>query len=339
LAKETYRVQWDDRIGRRLKLRDLHILMMVVRSRTMARAAQQLAVSQPVVSKTISDLEHTLGVPLLDRSRNGVEPTLYGQALLKHGIAVFDELRQSIQEIEFLTDPTVGELRIGCTDATAAGLLPILISRLHRRYPRLAFHAVQAPSGVALYRELRERNVELILGRTTIPLAETDLNAELLIDEPLVVVAGRQSRWLRRRKIELSDLINEPWILPPADTAAGAIVRETFQAGGLDPPRAAVLCTSLRMHDILLGSGPYIAMWPASVVQFGARNLSAEVLPVKLPAVRMPLGVITLKGRTISPLAKLFIDCAQKLAEPLANGMAHGRNKKTATRTTRSRLR
>jgi DNA-binding transcriptional LysR family regulator len=137
-------VKWTDRIGRRLKLRDLHVLMMVVRAGTMARAAQQLAVSQPVVSKTISDLEHTLGVTLLDRGRNGVEPTLYGRALLKHGVAVFDELRQSVEEIEFLADPTAGELRIGCTDAMAAGLLPVVFGRLHRRHPRLAFHAIQA---------------------------------------------------------------------------------------------------------------------------------------------------------------------------------------------------
>jgi len=332
-------VQWVDRIGRRLKLRDLHILMMVVRSGTMARAAQRLAVSQPVVSKTISDLEHTLGVPLLDRSRNGVEPTLYGQALLKHGIAVFDELRQSVQEIEFLNDPTVGELRIGCTDATAAGLLPIIISRLHRRYPRLAFHAVQASGGAALYRELRERNVELILGRTTMPFAETDLSAELLMDEPLVVVAGRQSQWLRRRKIELADLINEPWILPAPDTAANAIVGETFQACGLDLPRAAVRCTSLQMHNALLGSGAYIAMWPASVVRFGAGNLSVKVLPVTLPAAPRPVGIVTLKRRTISPLARLFIDHARKVAKPLARGMAQGQDKTTATPRTRSRVR
>jgi DNA-binding transcriptional LysR family regulator len=310
-------VKWADRIGRRLKLRDLHVLMMVVRSGTMARAARQLAVSQPVVSKTISDLEHTLGVPLLDRSRNGVEPTLYGRALLKHGVAVFDELRQSVEEIEFLADPSVGELRIGCTDATAAGFLPVVISRLHGRYPRLAFHATQAPSGVALYRELRERNVELILGRITVPFAENDLSAEALMDEPLVLVAGSQSPWQRRRRIKLADLTGEPWLLPSPGTAASAVVRETFQACGLDPPQGAVCCTSLQMHNALLRSGPYIAMWPASVVRFGARDPSVKVLPVKLPVVPRPVGIITLKGRTISPLAQLFIECAREVAKPL----------------------
>jgi DNA-binding transcriptional LysR family regulator len=310
-------MHWVDRIGRRLKLRDLHILMVVAHSGTMARAAQQLAVSQPVVSKTISDLEHTLGVPLLDRSRTGVEPTLYGRALLKHGVTVFDELRQSVEEIEFLSDPTVGELRIGCTDPIAVGLLPAIIRRLHRQYPKLLFHVTQATSGPALYRELRERNVELILGRTAVPLAEPDLVVERLMDEPLVVVAGRHSEWQRRRKIELADLINEPWLLPVPNSAASAIISETFKACGLEPPKGAVLSTSLQMYGILLASGPYFAMWPSSVTRLGARNLPVKVLPVKLPAIRRPVGIITLKGRTNSPLVELFIDYARKAAKQL----------------------
>src|SRR5215470_18860533 len=104
---------WDTRIGKRLRLRDLHVLLTVVERRSMAKAAQHLAVSQPAVSKAISDLEHTLGVQLLDRGPRGVEPTDYGRALIKRGIAVFDELRQGVKDIEFLSDPTAGELRIG----------------------------------------------------------------------------------------------------------------------------------------------------------------------------------------------------------------------------------
>src|SRR5215510_6097973 len=101
-------MQLADRIGRRLKLRELHILLAVAERGSMARAADDLAVSQPVVSKTIADLERTLGVRLLDRSRHGVEPTLYGQALLKRSTAAFDELRQGIKDIEFLAEPTAG---------------------------------------------------------------------------------------------------------------------------------------------------------------------------------------------------------------------------------------
>jgi DNA-binding transcriptional LysR family regulator len=308
-------MQWADRIGSRLKLRDLHVLMTVVRAGTMAKAARLLAVSQPVVSKTISDLEHTLGVKLLDRSRNGIEPTLYGRALLKHGTAVFDELRQSVEEIKFLSDPTIGELRIGCSDAVAAGLLPAIISRIHRHHPRIAFDA-RGGVGAELHRLLRERTVELIIGRTATPLAEPDLRTELLMDDPIVVVAGSQSPWLRRRKMVLADLVDEPWILPPPDSVTGAVIGETFRTCGLALPRPVTTITSLQLMIALLGNGNYLAMWPVSVLQFGARNLPVRVLPIKLPALPRPVGIISLSGRTISPLAQLFIEYTRKMAKP-----------------------
>src|SRR4029079_5255184 len=133
-------VQWADRIGRRLKLRDLHVLSAVVQWGSMAKAAQHLAVSQPVVSAAVSDLEHAIGVRLLDRSRRGGEPTIYGRALLKHGMVAFDALKQGVKEIEFLADPTAGELRIGCPEWISAGLLPVIIDRLLQKHPRIVFH-------------------------------------------------------------------------------------------------------------------------------------------------------------------------------------------------------
>src|SRR6266705_960909 len=93
-------MRWNDRIGRRIKLSDLHILLAVAQSGSMAKAANQLAVSHPVVSRSISDLEHVLGVPLLERSRRGVELTAYGRAMLNSGHASFDELRQGVKNIE-----------------------------------------------------------------------------------------------------------------------------------------------------------------------------------------------------------------------------------------------
>jgi DNA-binding transcriptional LysR family regulator len=83
-------------------------------------------------------------VRLLDRNRLGAEPTPYGQALLRHGLAAFDELRQGVKEIESLADPTAGEVQIGATEAMVAGLLPVVIDRLYRRYPRLSVNITQA---------------------------------------------------------------------------------------------------------------------------------------------------------------------------------------------------
>lgn len=311
-------MEWSDRIGRRIRLRDLHILLAVVQQGSIARAAKHLAVSQPVVSKVIADMERMLGVRLLDRDRHGAEPTIYGNELLKHGLVVFDELRQSVEAIEFLSDPTAGELSIGSTNAMAAGLLPVVISLLHRRHPRLAFHVLQASSVAALYRELRERNVDLILGRTLMPFLENGLSAEALFNDSLLVVAGSRNKWVGRRKVGLADLIHEPWILPPMDTTGEAMVSETFRAFGLECPRRGVVCTSIQMHDALLESGPYLSMRPASTVRFRGKHPSIKALPIKLPILPEPMGIITLKARTISPVARLFIEGVRQVAKPLA---------------------
>jgi DNA-binding transcriptional LysR family regulator len=106
-------MDWADRIGRRVRLRDLHVVLAVAESGSMAKAAAHLSISHPVISKTISDLERTLGVRLFDRNAQGVELTAYGQALLKCGVTVFDEMRQGLKQIELLADPAAGELRIG----------------------------------------------------------------------------------------------------------------------------------------------------------------------------------------------------------------------------------
>src|SRR4051812_25302412 len=131
------RIDWERQIGRRLRLRDLHVFSTVVQCGSMAKAAQQLGVSQPAVSEVMADLEHALGVRLLDRSASGVEPTIYGGALLKRSVTVFDELRQSVRDIEFLADPTIGELRIGFTEALGATILPDLLERFSQQYPRV----------------------------------------------------------------------------------------------------------------------------------------------------------------------------------------------------------
>src|SRR5262245_41788509 len=129
--------QWTDRIGRRVKLQDMHILLATVQCGSMAKAANHLAISQPVVSRSIASLEHALGVRLLDRSRNGVEPTMYGRALLEHGLAAFNELRLGVKAIEFLSDPATGEVRVGCLSVLGAGLMATVIDRFSRQYPRV----------------------------------------------------------------------------------------------------------------------------------------------------------------------------------------------------------
>ena len=182
-------MQWSERIGRRIKLRDLHVLHTVVQAGSMTKAAHDMAISVPVVSKAIADLEHAVGVRLLERNPQGVEPTAYGRVLLGRSLVAFDELRQGIKDIEFLGDPTAGDVRIGSTIPLAASFVSAVIDRLSRRYPRVVFH-VATGEAVALRRDLSDRRVDLLIVRRFGPFAEEQLSFETLYENPYVVAAG-----------------------------------------------------------------------------------------------------------------------------------------------------
>src|SRR5262249_46639368 len=133
--------------------------------------------------------------------------------------------------------------------------------------------------------------------------------------EPIFVVAEKKNPWARRRSIELAELVNENWTLPPPHSLIGILAAEAFHARGLEVPRAAVISTSLPMHFAMLATGRYLAIFSKSVVLFNADRLSLKILPVNLLAQSSPVGIVTLKNRTLNPLAKLFIDCARDLSK------------------------
>ena len=300
-----------------MKLRDLHILLAASQAGSMSKAAVSLGVSQPAVWKAIADLERTVGAQLLERSRQGVVPTAHGLALLKCSVAVFDELRRGVKELEFLSDPTTGELRIGCTEPLAAGFVAMVIDRLSQHYPKATFHAVSADRSALMDRDLRQRDIEVAVMATEGVDLAADADAEFLFDDRHVVVAGPQSKWSRRRKVALSDLIAEPWVLPPPDSIAGSSLADAFRARGLEPPSARVVTFSVPLHCHLLATGRFLTMLPLSMAHFG-KHLPLKLLRVEPPPNRRPIGIVTLKNRTLSPLARLFIDIARDVAKPLA---------------------
>jgi DNA-binding transcriptional LysR family regulator len=313
------RMRLIDRIGRRMKLQDLHVLMTVVQAGSMGKAARHLHTSQPAISRSIAELEHAFGVRLLDRNPQGVEPTEYGRALLDGGMAVFDDLRQAVKKIEFLADPAAGEVRIGATPLLATSFISAVVDRLSRRHPRIVFHLVTGYVE-SLHRELSERKVDLLVVRRFGPIADERLDFEFLFDDSSVVVAGAQSPWVRRRRIELADLMEESWVLPPPGSQLASVAQEAFRARGLDHPRTTVVTDSPHVRMALLATGRFVTIFPASALKYPIRRAELKVLPVELPTARVPNGIVTLKNRALSPVVRLFIDCAREAAKLLAKG-------------------
>lgn len=310
-------MQVSDRIGRRMKLHDIHVFMAVVQVGSMGKAAALLNTTQSAISRSIADLEATVGVRLLDRSPLGVAPTQYGRALLKRSTVVFDELKQSVKDIEYLSDPGAGELCIGSGAPHLQGIIFAILDRLSRQYPRGAFQVVVAGT-LELHDALRERRIELAFTRMAQPAPPEDMDQYVLFEDPHVVVAGVQNPWARKRKVKLAELIKEPWTWVSPGSLVDSIVVDAFRANELTPPHATIYVDDPNVRIKLAATGRFLAVVPGSTQRFHEKRDSIKVLPIELPTPHRQIGIVALKNRTLSPLAQRFIDAAREVAKPLA---------------------
>jgi DNA-binding transcriptional LysR family regulator len=284
----------------------------------MAKAASQLAISHPVVSRAISQLEHTLGVRLLERNPHGVALTEFGRALLSRSQAAFDELRQGVKDIEFLADPTAGEIRIGSTVELAVSFVSAVIDRLSRRYPHIVLDVVTG-SNEEMQRALSERSVDFLIVRKRGTITDKRLSFETLYENPYVVAAGIGNPWARRRRVELSELLGELWTLPSPNTFKGSVALEAFRTSGLEYPHVTVVAFADELRISLLTTGRFLTILPRSALIFPVKHQFIKELPVKFQITSRSIGILTLKDRVLSPVAQLFIDCAREVAKPLGH--------------------
>ena len=309
-------MKWDARIGRRLKLHDLHVLLTVAELGSMGKAAERLSVSQPSVSKAISDMEHAIGVRLLDRTPKGVECTDYGRALLRRGMGAFDELRQGIKDIESLCDPTAGEVRVGCPEAIAAGLMLEVITRFSQAHPRVVISVTAANNMSHEFRLLRDRQVDLLIGALAQPFVQDDLDAEVLYRDRSYILAGKAHRLARRRRIGLAELIDEPWLLPRESVFSGYLTR-AFDESGLATPKFGVRSYSVHQRISLLTTNRFVSAESGTVVRFNTARFPIKLLPVDYTFRPWPVGIVTLKNRMVSPVVQTFISCIREVARPM----------------------
>jgi DNA-binding transcriptional LysR family regulator len=311
------KINWDNQFGRRLRLRDLHVFLTVVQTGSMAKAAMQLGVTQPTISETIADLESSYGVRLLDRHPRGVEATIYGTALRNRCLAAFDELRQSGRDMEHLADPKAGDLRVGCQEALLAAVLPPIIRRFSKMYPRVTLHIDDVPLPAVQLAELRNRKYDVVLARTVRSMTAEDVEVEILFNDQVVIAAAASNRWARRRKVDLADLVDAAWTLTPPDTWVYSHIAEAFGERGLEMPKPTLLTLSVPLRCHLLAESDHITAFAKSVLSLHASRYGLKALPVALPHRPWPAIVITPRKRTLNPLVGKFIECAREVTKSM----------------------
>jgi DNA-binding transcriptional LysR family regulator len=162
-----------------------------------------------------------------------------------------------------------------------------------------------------------ERNIEFAICRMIGRLPD-ELAAEVLFHDVFAIVTSAKNPLTRRRKLALADLAHEPWTLLPFDSFFGAVIAEAFRANGQEPPRPTVASLSINIQNELLATGRFLTVLPGFMLRVRRPNLTLKALPVALPNAAMPVGLVTLKDRTLTPLAQLFIENVRALTKPLA---------------------
>jgi DNA-binding transcriptional LysR family regulator len=310
-------MRWNDRIGRRLRLKDLHTLETVAEVGSMAKASRHLALSQPAISKAISDMEHALGVPLLDRSARGVELTEHGRVLVDRARVIFDEVKQGIKEIEHLADPTQGEVRIGTIEPVSP-VLSEIICRLTRRHPRVTYDITVGDTDM-LVRRLRERALDVVLTRWNALTQADDLAAETLYTSTLAIMADKSHPLANGKRLPLPDLMQERWALSPPDSFFGRIVVELFQRRRLPLPTNTVTTTSIFMRLNLMANGRFLSVLPTTLLRHPSNKAWLRALKVDLGDSTGPISAITIRDRRSGGAVKLFLEISRSVCGELRN--------------------
>lgn len=270
----------------------------------MAKASERLALSQPAISKAISDMERTLAAPLLERSSRGVELTECGRLVIEHARVIFDEIRQSVSGIEQLSDPARGLIKIGTTEPIM-GVAAEIINEVARRYPRISYEVTVSDTDT-LVRELRERTFDVVLTRWAPASAADDLAVQVLFKSPFVVMVERHHPLLRRKKLNLGDLMQEQWTFSPSDTFAGRMMIDLFRRRKLPFPQTVVTSNSVFMRLSLVASGRFLTVLPEQLLRYRSNSTWLRALDIDLGDSSQPTASITLKRRRTGGPLTLF---------------------------------
>jgi DNA-binding transcriptional LysR family regulator len=290
----------------RLKTRQLLLLIALDDYRNIHRAAEELHMTQPAASKQIKDLEEMLDVRLFDRLPRGMEPTIYGETMIRHARMALTSLALAHDDMLALKAGLAGQVEVGVIMSPAMALLPRAIARIKEQAPLLRIGVHLEPSNVLLDK-LQRGTLDFMIGRILEKQDSTGLVYEELTEEPACAVVRPGHALLDRKELSLEDLAGRPWILPPP----GSILRHRFdmmfRRAGLQPPVNVVDTTALLLITALLQQTDSLHVMPQEVAQYYASLNVMRILPIELPCKMDAFGIIRQRDHLLAPGAELLL--------------------------------
>lgn len=295
-----------DRALTRLKFRQLRLLVAVGAQGSIQHAARDLGISQPAATKMIQDLEVDFEVQLFERTNRGVVPTLFGEALIRHGKLIFAQVSNAAQELDDLSEGNSGRVVVGTLLAASPSLLPRAVERLLVERPNVAIKIVEGTNEV-LVPALLSGEIDLIVGRLPSHRHRTKTVQERLYNDRVVAVVGPQHPLVDAREICFEDLMRYGWILPPVETTLRRQTDQFFLKQGLGNPVISIESVSYLANRTLLRSHDFVGLMPAHVVALDIeRQILAEVAWVP-PFGTGPVGVSHRGADALSPAGAAFL--------------------------------
>jgi DNA-binding transcriptional LysR family regulator len=300
-----------------LKARHLRLLVTIDAYRNLTQVADVTHVTVPAVSKSLAELERGLGLELLSRTTKGLMPTPYGECLIRHARAMLTILHQARDELKALSSGTEGKVHIGMLPTSASVLLPHALSLLKQRSPGTNAMVVEGTMALLLP-ELWQGRLDLVVGRLPPPDTLGSFEEKELLEEPVVLMTGRHHPLARKKSLHWSDLRPYPWILPPA----GSILRDPLERAleAHDVPLASNYIETLSIHVARshLQVSDFIAVMAGQVANDPMQPL--HTLPLSLPRLLRPAGVLWNRNRGLTLSAQLMVSCLEEAAQRLAEG-------------------
>ncbi|WP_172844483.1 LysR family transcriptional regulator [Tumebacillus algifaecis] len=284
-----------------MTLLQFQVFVTVIESKSFTKASEQLGLSQSAVSQTISALEGTLGVMLLNRSRSGITPTKIGEHMLMHVREILRRTMLIKQEADALRGLEVGTLRIGSIPGIASKLLPKIIGTYASRFPGIELIVSEGSQ-----EEVTNWVFHSVVDLGLLPLPIEGVGSFPLIQDHLQVFLTPHHPLQQQASLSIEQLANEPLILPKYSCVGQ--VREQFAAVGLVPQVLfEVRDTATILAMVQEGIG--VAVLPELSIPTSLHPTPA--LPL-LPASPRTLGLVTRCIQTVSPAASKFVIHAQE---------------------------
>lgn len=303
----------------RLKTRHLMLLLHLDEQGSVLRAAEAARMTQPAASKLLAEMEGLLGVPLFERHARGVQPTWYGQVLIRRARSALLEIGRAQEEIAALRDGRMGQASVGTVVNPGTNLVPAAVAAIKREHPGVLVR-VEMDYSRPLVAKLLDGQLDLVVGRIMEPAGGMELEFEPLADEPHSVIVRGEHPLASRQRLVHADLAPFGWILPPPDSVLRTRLETMFLERGLTPPDNVVETSSLPVTVNLLRVSDLLAALPVEAVAayLSARQLA--VLPLELGVGMESFGIIRRRGHLLSPAAQRVLEALRTVARALYPG-------------------